>query len=185
MSTPGPPQHNPYAPPTVEVGRGFADSGSGELASRGARLGAASIDGVIGFVVWVPAIFSFLNTLVGMGIAGGPGASSGELLRLFMAGRGFTVSLIGSLIVLAITARLVWLYSQTIGKRMMGIKVVRKDGSRASFARILWLRNVVNMIPGFIPFVGYVYWLLDSLMIYSATRQCLHDRIADTIVVRA
>ena len=85
----------------------------------------------------------------------------------------------------AITARLVWTNGQTIAKRMVGIKVVRKDGSRASFARIFWLRNVVNSIPNLIPFVSDVYVLVDSVLIFGATRQCLHDRIADTIVVRA
>jgi uncharacterized RDD family membrane protein YckC len=75
--------------------------------------------------------------------------------------------------------------SQTIGKKMLGIKVVRTDGSRASFGRIFWLRNVVNTLPSFIPLVGNFYGLVDSLLIFSEKQQCVHDKIADTIVVRA
>jgi uncharacterized RDD family membrane protein YckC len=73
---------------------------------------------------------------------------------------------------------------QSIGKRMVGIKVVRTDGSRASFARIFFLRNVVNALPNLLPYVGWLYQLVDPLLIYQDSRQCLHDRIADTIVVR-
>jgi uncharacterized RDD family membrane protein YckC len=98
---------------------------------------------------------------------------------------GFIFTLLALMAWTAVTVRLVWANGQSIAKVMVGIKVVRKDGSRASFARIFWLRNVVNSIPNFIPLVGNVYSLVDSLLIFGATRQCLHDRIADTIVVRA
>ena len=59
------------------------------------------------------------------------------------------------------------------------------DGSKASLARIFWLRNVVNGLPSFIPIVSLIYWLVDTLMIFGESRRCLHDRIADTIVVKA
>jgi uncharacterized RDD family membrane protein YckC len=59
--------------------------------------------------------------------------------------------------------------------------VVRSDGSPVSLGRIFWLRNVVNILLGIIPF----YSLIDSLLIFGETRQCVHDKLADTIVVRA
>jgi uncharacterized RDD family membrane protein YckC len=64
---------------------------------------------------------------------------------------------------------------------MIGIKVVRSDGSKASLGRIFWLRNFVNGLLGIIPF----YQLIDILFIFGDQRQCLHDKIADTIVVKA
>jgi len=76
-------------------------------------------------------------------------------------------------------------YGQSIGKRICGIKVVRTDGSKASFWRIFLLRNLVNGIPSLIPIVSTIYFLVDSLMIFSESRQCLHDKIASTIVVKA
>jgi hypothetical protein len=33
--------------------------------------------------------------------------------------------------------------------------------------------------------VGAVYWLVDSLLIFGQPRQCMHDKIADTIVIYA
>ena len=66
-------------------------------------------------------------------------------------------------------------------KKLVGIKVVRADGSPASVGRIVWLRNILN---GFISIVP-LYGLLDSLFIFGESRQCLHDKIADTIVINA
>jgi len=64
---------------------------------------------------------------------------------------------------------------------MVGIKVVRSDGSPASLGRLIWLRNVLNGVIAIIP----AYGLIDSLFIFSESRQCLHDKIADTIVIKA
>jgi uncharacterized RDD family membrane protein YckC len=70
---------------------------------------------------------------------------------------------------------------QSIAKKMLGIKVVRSDGSPASLGRIFWLRNVVNTVLAFVPFYGVV----DALLIFGEARQCVHDKIADTIVIKA
>jgi uncharacterized RDD family membrane protein YckC len=70
---------------------------------------------------------------------------------------------------------------QSIAKKMLGIKVVRRDGARASLARLIWLRNVLNWFISIVP----LYGLLDSLFIFGEARQCLHDKIADTIVIKA
>jgi uncharacterized RDD family membrane protein YckC len=58
---------------------------------------------------------------------------------------------------------------------------VRRDGSPVSVWRVLWLRNVVNMIIGLVP----LYGLIDSLFIFGEARRCIHDHLADTIVIKA
>ena len=58
---------------------------------------------------------------------------------------------------------------------------MRSDGSDATLGRIFWLRNVVNALIAIIP----LYSLIDILFIFGESRQCLHDKIADTIVVKA
>jgi uncharacterized RDD family membrane protein YckC len=155
---------------------------AGKLADRGARLGAAILDTVIVTIVLVPGFMGIVPTYLAAMRSSGEPVFHASMLQL---DGSMIFTLLGLIAWTAITARLVWANGQTIAKRMVGIKVVRKDGSRASFARIFWLRNVVNSIPNFIPLVGYVYGLVDALLIFGATRQCLHDRIADTIVVRA
>jgi uncharacterized RDD family membrane protein YckC len=80
-----------------------------------------------------------------------------------------------------ITTLLVARYGQTLAKRLLEIRVVRSDGSPASLGRIFWLRNVVNSLLSVIPF----YFFIDSLLVLGERRQCIHDLIADTIVVKA
>ena len=178
MNTP-----NAYAPPKANV----ADVTPGNeltLASRLARLGAAILDSIIiGALVYTPLIAS-----------GAMGAAMAQAMRdpenpaafwgVFMSGAG-AVSLLLVIGWAVITFRLVAANGQTIAKKLVGIKVVRSDGSRATVGRIFWLRNVVNTLITMIPFVGWIYALADSLFIFTERKQCLHDKIADTIVVNA
>jgi hypothetical protein len=46
---------------------------------------------------------------------------------------------------------------------------------------VFWLRNFVNGLLGMIP----LYGLIEILFIFGESQQCLHDKIADTIVVKA
>jgi uncharacterized RDD family membrane protein YckC/type II secretory pathway pseudopilin PulG len=68
---------------------------------------------------------------------------------------------------------------QTIGKSLFAIKIVRLDGSRAGLLRIIFLRFLPIGILNSIPFVA----LLDPLLIFQKSRRCLHDLIANTIVI--
>jgi uncharacterized RDD family membrane protein YckC len=166
-------EQNRYAPPQAQVGDYASPEAVLEPASRGVRFGAAMIDGLIVTALYIPVIIAvFLNPT--------PTFDPAVLLSVWGA-----VSLIGAIALIAVTIVLVKRNGQTIGKKMTGIKVVRADGSKASLGRIFWLRNVVNGIPSAIPLLGYVYVLVDHLLIFSDKRQCLHDKIADTIVVNA
>jgi len=161
---------NPYAPPRAKVSDVVQDTEELELAGRAVRLGAALLDGlVVAVLVYLPLIVGGAFSSVG---ADGMPRFSG------MAG------------LLALAGLAVWIYftivyvsrnGQSIAKKWLGIKVVRTDGSPASLGRIWWLRNVVNGLLGVIPFYG----LVDALLIFSDSRQCIHDKIADTIVVVA
>ena len=74
---------------------------------------------------------------------------------------------------------------QTIGKRLLRIKVVRSDGSPVSFGRYLGLRVIPLQLVAQVPIVGLFIALADSLAIFRDSRKCLHDDVADTIVVTA
>jgi uncharacterized RDD family membrane protein YckC len=167
---------NPYAPPRGAV-RDTA-AAEGELAGRGVRLLAAILDGIIaGLMIYVPALI----------VAAATGAfeqldrpeSEVDFAALQLP---IFVGVVGFIAWAWITLLLVARYGQTIAKRMLDIRVVRSDGSKASLGRIFWLRNVVgNGVLGMIP----LYGLIDPLFIFGERRQCIHDLVADTIVVKA
>ncbi len=162
---------NPYAPPQAVV-LDIADPGTQTVpAERATRLGAAILDGLIFMVmVYIPIIFT----------AAAVGAAGEETVSLALVIGGL-LTLIGLVAWAWLTIRFVLRNGQTIGKKVTGIKVVRSDGTPVSLSRIFWLRNVVNGIISIIPFYG----LIEVLFIFSESRQCLHDKMADTIVIRA
>lgn len=184
MSTPTPNTQNPYAPPTARVEDVADASGPGELAGRGTRLGAILLDVLILGVAEGPAIFGGIRAMA----AGGATAMTDRmavLRAIYLHNPYMPITGVLFCIWAVITIVFVARYGQSIGKRICGIKVVRTDGSKASFWRIFLLRNLVNGIPSVIPIVSTIYFLVDSLMIFSESRQCLHDKIASTIVVKA
>lgn len=158
---------NPYAPPQAAV-QDIVDPAAGVLlAERGTRLGASLLDGLI-FMLMVYA------PMVAMALMADEAGESAFVLAMGLAGIGF-------LVYVAINIRFMIANGQSIGKKACGIKVVRADGSRASISRLVWLRNVLNIVLGFIP----LYGIIDSLFIFGHARRCLHDHLADTIVIKA
>jgi uncharacterized RDD family membrane protein YckC len=78
-----------------------------------------------------------------------------------------------------------WLYSagltssrfgSTVGKRIMGLKVVDFEGNRLSFWQAT-IRFIAKIFAGLILFIGFF------MIHYSGTKQGLHDRFAGTYVV--
>ena len=170
---------NVYAPPKAHVADVDA-SGGLVHAGRGMRLLAAIIDGIITMIfVYVPWLLSG-DLQRGIALAQANPNDPAIAAQMFF-GTGGLLALIGFAIWGVITYILVARNGQTIAKKLLNIKVVRSDGTKASVARIFWLRNVVNALLGIIPFYG----IIDILFIFGERRQCLHDKIADTIVVNA
>lgn len=170
---------------------------SGSLASRGSRLLAATYDDLILLGASLPMVFQSVSRVAGLAAAeidkgadlGGRELQSvldtGTIVQAMLWGPGTLITLVAFLTWCVITAWLVANNGQSIGKRLVGIKIVRTDGSRASLARIFLLRNVVSGLPNLLPYLGLLYQLIiDPIFIFQDSRRCLHDMIADTIVVR-
>ena len=166
---------NPYAPPRASV-RDIADpSALTAPADRGTRLGAAILDGIILMVmVYMPLMFVAV-------FAGAAGAAAGDSVAGALGVVGIGLTLVGFTVWCWLTIRYIRRNGQSIAKKIVGIKVLRSDGSPASLGRVFWLRNVVNGLISIVP----LYGLVDALFIFGDSRRCLHDKIADTIVVKA
>ena len=167
---------NPYAAPeaTVDDLRAWDAQGLEERkAGRGKRLGAALLDGVINLVWALPVGWGAMMAVdVNRGIK--PAAPMVGLMLL-----GF------ALLVAIFVVNCVMLHrsGQTIGKRTLDIAIVRTDGSRMGLLRYLFIRVLPVGLLGAIPYIGWVVSLVDPLLIFGNERRCLHDLIADTIVV--
>ncbi|RJS20751.1 RDD family protein [Corallococcus sp. H22C18031201] len=135
-----------------------------QLAERGTRFAANLIDQI---VVYAPILV--------LGILGGMFEDEDSAaVPLILLG------ILGTLGALVFQCVRVHQSGQSIGKRMMRIKVVRLDGSRADTARIIVLRNVIPTLVG--SFCS-VLSIVDPMFIFGNDRRCLHDLMADTIVV--
>src|SRR5215469_12630229 len=133
MSTPGPNAQNPYAPPAARVQDVAETTGPGSLADRGTRLGAFIIDALILGLVEGPVLWFGIGRLMNLAAAGGTDFNDRlTLLRTFYVGNpGMPFTGLLFLLWAIITIVFVSRYGQSIGKRILGIKVVRTDGSKA------------------------------------------------------
>ncbi|MFK7992450.1 MAG: RDD family protein [Sandaracinaceae bacterium] len=142
------------------------DDADAPLASPQRRLAAVMLDGALGVVPL---------TLV----AGLSRALRSSPLMLY----GLLAVLVLTLIVGGVNLWLLARHGQSIGKRLLGLRIVRTDGARATLARLLFARIVVPGALGAIPFVGPLFALVDGALVFSDERKTLHDRIADTLVI--
>ena len=74
---------------------------------------------------------------------------------------------------------------QTLGKKLLGIRIVSfDDETNPGFVKAFLLRVVVNGLIGAVPLVGGVYSLVDACFIFRDDQRCIHDIIAGTKVVK-
>lgn len=66
----------------------------------------------------------------------------------------------------------------TIGKKLLGIEVVTRDGRRIDWSTAFFREVVGRIIVGGTFFIGYLWAGIDR------RKQGWHDKIADTLVVR-
>lgn len=162
---------NVYAPPEARVDD-VVPEGEIELADRGTRLGAAIIDGI-------------MLVALNFGIAMMMGINMFSMTEQPSIAQQTMLAVIGLVVFLAVNGYLLAKNGQTIGKKLLSIKIVRTDGSKITLGRIIGLRWLPMMIVGFIPIFGAIISLVNVLLIFRESRKCLHDNIADSIVIKA
>lgn len=136
----------------------------------GPRFAAHLIDGVVVLVLfWI--IGSRIAAKTGGTTETGFELHGGPALTVIM------ITLIAAILYFTLTEG-VW-NGQSLGKKLLHIKVVGEDGSPCSFTQAL-TRNVVRLVDAFALYlVGIV------MVLRSPKKQRLGDRIAHTVVVAA
>jgi uncharacterized RDD family membrane protein YckC len=140
-------------------------------AGRGARFAANLIDN---FVVMGPAMIAFIIGIA-VGAAGGSKKNEDLVVLLSMAALGLGV-MVGIGVQIAMQVK----FGQSVGKRLLKIKVVKLDGSPIELWRLILLRNVALHVAAQV--CGLV-GLIDAAMIFGDDQRCLHDLISESIVI--
>jgi uncharacterized RDD family membrane protein YckC len=162
---------NPYAPPKAALVLEKESSVHVQLAGRWTRFCAAVVDGAVGIVYGIPVMFL-------LDIWGYITRSQQPPMGLMIAANAFTF-----LCFVLIHGYLLHRNGQTIGKKLLGIRIANLDGSIPDLARLLLLRYLPVSLITLIPATGNYLSIIDVLFIFQASRRCLHDMIAGTIVV--
>lgn len=142
----------------------------------GVRFVAKLIDGIVG---WVAGMI--INVGLAMLFFGSfifqPKANDPAVMGKFMAYQG-TSFLVGMTFAVLYSWFFLSRYSATPGKMVMGLKVVRSDGSQLSGGRIVG-RYFAELLSTMILCIGYIMAGFDE------ERRALHDRICDTRVIKS
>lgn len=168
------------------------------LASPWSRLLARFADGFLEFLAAVPALvvlgpdlMKVLQAIMAASRDGEFNLEGLETTRLMPALALFTAL---QLALLGIQIFLLTSRGQSLGKILLGVRVVRADdGEKPGFLRAWLLRELpsgtIQGLLQLVPIVGFflrfAFVTTNYLMIFREDRRCLHDFIAGTRVVRA
>jgi uncharacterized RDD family membrane protein YckC len=71
-------------------------------------------------------------------------------------------------------------FGATVGKRIIGLKVVKLDGGGAIDWQASIVRNVLRLVD------GIFFYLVGAIIVWTSSRkQRLGDKLAATVIVRA
>jgi uncharacterized RDD family membrane protein YckC len=145
-----------------------------DLASISRRFTAMFLDGLI---LSLPLIVIVAVTIVPMIASGGSAESLEKFLPTLPFLNGILTLLWMGLIV-TYEALMLAASGQTLGKRMLNVKVVTAEGAPISRGQA-WGRAAIRQVFGLVPCLG----LVDYLVAFGADRTCVHDILAKTRVI--
>lgn len=172
----------PFNPATTAPAAAESFAAEPRLAGRGTRLGAILLDQLFAFILALPGLWMLFQPFIEdikSGRTVEPGQLAGNL------GVALPVLIIPLLAFVVVQIVLLVKNGQTIGKKLLGIKIVKLDGSNPGFVSVILMRGILPGIIGGIPMVGPLFSLVNVLLIFREDRRCIHDLMAGTIVVEA
>ncbi|MDJ1133228.1 RDD family protein [Streptomyces iconiensis] len=144
-------------------------AGMPPLASRGKRLLARIIDALI---VGIP-----VGLVVGLA-EGGYSTNSGQT---------YWQQAVYTLVYLIYEGLMLTTSGQTLGKKLMRIRVGMLQNGAVPAGPPGWFRAATYSLPALVPCIGFLFWLVNVLFCTwdQPYHQCVHDKAARTVVVAA
>jgi uncharacterized RDD family membrane protein YckC len=172
---------DPYAPPASQVAEPIRAPPRGLFLARPSqRLGAFLIDGVV-----LPSGFALVALIVGTILTAIFGLRSPVHAAIAFWGTFGGCFMAYLLVQLVLMRNGGW----TLGKRLVGLRVLRSDGRRVDLLHGFWMRLVswlaLLFLLSLVSFgvLGLVLFFVDAFMVYSDRHRTLRDRLCGTIVV--
>jgi len=157
---------NPYQTP-VTYGYQTPSAHQYPLASRGKRLAGAIVDSVIYMVAAAPGAIAIFAA----------DANNSDVLAML----GVVLVGVAVLAVAVINWVMISKNGQSIAKRLLGMRIVLlQTGQAPGFVNGVLLRS---WVPALINQACSLFGLIDALWIFNEERRCIHDLIAQTVVV--
>lgn len=169
---------NVYAPTEVHI-EDVVPAGQRPLATLGSRLAANLVDAIVMMVPLYAVVFAVYGSVFQ------PFLDAQKQGYAYQLGFSLAVGALGIALYAIINWKLLESGGQTVGKKLLGIRIVRTDGSSVGARHVLLRRYLPLAVVSQIPLIGSLLAVVDSLFIFRTSRKCLHDDIADTIVIKA
>ena len=163
------------------VDKGNMVSEPSDLATRGTRLGAAALDLLILVLFFIPGVVLFF--VMGDGFENADNLANADQTQLMID--IYLHSAVFLLAYIVINGVLLYKYGQTMAKRLLNIKIVRTNGDRIGFGRLLGLRIILIQVICQVPLIGFLFMIINVLFIFREDHRCIHDLITDTKVIDA
>ncbi len=156
------------APPQQQVG----------YASLGMRFAAVLVDTLVLFGLLILAVTVYVAVLAGQGKVNPSDPAAAQELSRQIAGSGAQIDFLFFAALFLYYAVLEAIFSASVGKLVFGMRVVMRDGSRATGLAVV-IRNLVR-----IPEAMLLYVPAAVSYVASPQRQRLGDHAARTVVIR-
>ena len=177
---PVPPGYPPAPPPIAPNGARLADFSDRFLAFLidYAILAAASM------VVLVPAMFVWFSMVFNLANDTSASNEPVDIAPILLPALGLWAGIFILLLAIQYVYRveMMWRTGQTVGKRGMKLRVIPLEPGAELTRGTAATRFFIELVSGFVPFGN----VLDGLwqLWDKPFRQCLHDKVAKTVVVK-
>ena len=151
----------------------FINDEPNQLASRGKRLAAAVVD----IFIFFPLVILVAQPLGLINISE-PGEMEGFNLE-----QSIKLFIIGQVLFLLVQGYLLHNQGQTIGKKLLKIRIVCLDDKLFGIGQLYFVRYLTFSLIAQIPIIGALIGIINILFIFGQDRRCLHDRLAGTKVI--